>query len=119
MTQDKIDLLEETVLRLHEHLRKFEHRGTGFEPLMSKLRKKGGSRIDTGDKEMATKWGEYQFYKGKLFAYIFVLEQLGAKEVPALIQRLRGFKREGNVVIETKKGYLYPIPSVTMKYIQK
>ena len=105
MTERQTDDLEETVIRLHAYLRRLENENERFKVAKSKIEKKGPSVFTQKQKVEASLWGEYKYFKGKLMSYMFVLEQLGVKELPAIIWRLRGMKKADNrgaKIIETK-----------------
>ena len=85
--------LEETVLRLHvDEIRKSGENG-GYKKIIDKIEKKGVSLISQKDKEMISIWADKRFYRGKMMAYLFCLEQLGYKDVPKLMERLENWKR--------------------------
>ena len=104
MNQKTIEELEQTCLRLHTYLLRLENDNKGFTALTNKTSKKGNSTITWEDKCMVAQWREYQFYMGKLMAYIWTLEQIQEYTVPSLIFRLRGIKVDdrGAKAMQTK-----------------
>ena len=101
MTLEKINIfkedLEETILRLHTYLRSIEEEYDQFKkrPVWNKEKK---INFDKRKKE-------YIYYKGKFYAYLYVLNQLES-DVPKIIERLRGITDyDDNTMIETKMYY--------------
>lgn len=88
-----IEELEQTVLRLHVDEIRVRGENKQFAKIIKIIEKKGESNISQQDKIMLSIWGDrYRYYFGKMMAYIYCLEQLGAPTVPNLISRLRGWK---------------------------
>lgn len=89
--KDTILEIEETSLRLHVYLRRMESENKHFEKIVKKIEKKGVSILTQKDKIEMSLFKEYNYYLGKMMAYLWSLENLtNNKEVPDLIQRLRG-----------------------------
>ena len=105
--QRLVEDLEETVLRLHVNARDWEERYDQFKKSRN-LAKKGiinFKKVDDTLRDELEHSRLYTFYKGKIMAYMYVLEELGS-EVPQIINRLRGVKKkDDNSVIESKMHY--------------
>lgn len=102
--EPEIEELEETVLRLHVFLKRQleEHQDT-WPKLKEKIEKKKPSMTVTSKQRIAlSELFEYQYYMGKLMAYLVALERMGHWGTPKLIRRLRGMKTEGNVTKQAK-----------------
>lgn len=90
-----VEDLEEAELRLHTYLRRLEEDWDQFKyrPILKKR-----EEYDKAKKE-------YIYYKGKFYAYYYVLESLGS-DVPKVLQRLRGIMSpRHNELMETKMYY--------------
>jgi len=100
--------LEETILRIHVHLRHIENSHNGFKKLLGKMTKKGITILSKKDKEDFIAFDNYRFYRGKLYAYLHTLNQIGSprmESVSGVIERLRGMQyidKERTKVVETK-----------------
>jgi len=97
-----IEDLEQTILRLHVDSIRINSENKGFFKIRKIIEKKGESTINQEDKIMLSIWGDrYQYYFGKMMAYIYCLQEMEYKTVPNLISRLRGWeeiKRDGEVI---------------------
>lgn len=101
--QKLIEELEETVIRLHAYLRRLDNENKRFSVIKGKIEKKGPSIFTQKQKIETSLWGEERYFHGKMMAYMFVLDQLGHKDLPKIIQRLRGMKQISEAkIIETK-----------------
>jgi hypothetical protein len=91
-----IDDMEEVILRVHTHLRAKEEEWDQFKkkPLFDKEKREKFSRD----------YKNYVFYKGKFYAYWWILKKLGSK-VPVILENLRGIEIIGNEAVEKKSHY--------------
>lgn len=98
-TAEIIEDLEEILLRLHiGQINEYE-KWQGFKRIKNK-KLIIGAKI----KEEKEAYKQYNYYQGKFYAYLYVLELFGS-EVSLTLKRLRGIKFEGNRAIETKRYY--------------
>ncbi len=99
-----IEDLEETVLRLHTYMRGIEEPYDQFKEKKKFLRQTGTKKLSEKIQKEMKAWDEYHYYRGKFYAYLFVLDKLGS-DVPKILERLRGLKWVGNTVFESKAHY--------------
>lgn len=100
MEPEKLKELEETVLRLHVYLRRLETEHD-FKKLTEKIENGKPGIWNKKDKILVSELLEYQFYNGKMLAYMYCLAHSKNPEVVMLVERLR------NMVLDEKNNRLY------------
>ena len=99
-----IEDLEETILRLHTHMRQQEEQYDQFKKVKKFFSKTGLKLYDKKlQQEIEAKRG-YDYYQGKFYAYYWVLENFNSDVIP-ILKRLRGIEMTGNMVWERKAHY--------------
>lgn len=102
-----VEDVEEIILRLHAHLINSAEKNKDFENIENFIGSPKGKfpfsiKNAEEEKRKIKEYKEYKFYQGKFYAYLYVLERLGS-DVPDVIKRLRGLKKVGNTMFETKR----------------
>jgi len=104
-TQIFVEDLEETILRLHVWFRELEEENDQFKKAKKFLGKIGVKRYSKDLQKEMRQYEKYLYYRGKFYAYHYVLESFGSSVAPVLT-RLRGITSpKHNVLMETKAHY--------------
>jgi len=111
LSEDEVERLEETVLRLHVYLKRVYEEYDGFRDIFRRIRKRLSINFRGEGVVELDQFREYSYYQGKMMAYLYVLRWQGSY-VPRLIERLRGIRYDsrGARAVETK--YVLPMDDV-------